>query len=104
MPTYDFICGQGHEQIDVRAAYGARPACPDCGGATEILWVSSFPNIVPDTFPGGSITIENMSAQPETFTSKSEHRRRCKELGIRVRDHHVGVPGTDKSRHTQRWI
>jgi hypothetical protein len=101
--TYDFICAEGHEQIDVRAHYGDRPACPTCGGATEILWKSSFPNVIGDDIPGG-MTVEHMTPEPETFYSKSEHRRRVRELGLRIRDHHNPPPGSDKSRHTTRWV
>jgi hypothetical protein len=103
MPRYDYVCGQGHEQRDVWAKYGDRPACPECGGATDILWQKSFPNIIRDEIPGG-MTIHNMSATPETFYSKSEHKRRCKELGVQVIDRHVGHDHTDKSPYTSRWI
>lgn len=103
MPKYDFVCPAGHEQENVIVPYGTRPPCPNCGGATEIIWKSSFPNIINDDVPGG-FTIHNMSAQPETFYSKSEHRRRVKELGLTVRDTHVGQDGTDKSKFTSRWV
>lgn len=102
MPRYDFRCEQGHTQIDVWAKYGERPACPDCGGATDIVWMQSFPNIIRDEIPGG-MTIHNMTSQPETFYTKSEHRRRVKELGLVIRDTHVGLQGSDKSPHSSRW-
>jgi hypothetical protein len=75
MPKYDFACAAGHQQRDVIVPYGTRPACPVCGEPTDILWMQSFPNIIRDEIPGG-MTIHNMSAKPETFYSKSEHRRR----------------------------
>lgn len=62
-----------------------------------------FPNVIGDDIPGG-MTIHNMSDTPETFYSKSDHRRRCKELGIVVRDRHVGHDHTDKSPFTSRWV
>jgi hypothetical protein len=102
MPRYDFVCTNGHQQIDVWAKYGERPACPECGAATDILWQSSFPNIIPDDVPGG-FTVEHMSATPETFYSKSEHRRRCKELGLVVRDFHNPPPGSDKGKFGNKW-
>lgn len=103
MPKYDFICAEQHVQADQIVPVGTRPVCPVCGGATEILWQRSFPNIIRDEIPGG-MTITNMSAKPETFYSHSEHKRRCKELGIVPHDEHVGVPGSDKSPHTRRWV
>lgn len=101
MPKYDYLCVNGHEQIDVMAKYGDRPACPECGGATEILWKTSFPNVIGDEC---DLTVEHMSATPERFTSRSEHRRRVKELGLRIRDEHCSAPGTDKNRNVSRWV
>jgi hypothetical protein len=63
---------------------------------------SRFPNVIADDIPGG-MTIEHMSATPETFYSKSEHRRRVKELGLRIRDEHCSAPGTDKNRNVTKW-
>src|SRR5262245_39237850 len=102
MPKYDFICPSGHVQADRIVPYGTRPACPECGGATEIVWLSSFPNVIPDSVPGGFV-VENMTREPETFYSKSEHRRRVKELGLRIGDDFCSAPGTDKSKHTVKW-
>ncbi len=102
MPKYDFLCAQGHEQRDVIVPYGTRPNCPECGAATEILWSQSFPNIIRDEIPGG-MTVHNMTATPETFYSKSEHRRRMKELGLENTVRHVGHDHTDKSPYTTRW-
>jgi hypothetical protein len=101
VPKYDYICAAGHEQIDVLAKYGDRPACPECGGATEILWKSSFPNIIGDEM---DFTDTNMTHQPIRFTSKAERKRMMKQLGIQEKIRHVGHDHTDKSPHTTRWI
>lgn len=103
MPKLDFACDLGHVQRDQFVKYGERPRCPECGGTTDVIWQTSFPNIIRDEIPGG-MTIHNMTATPETFYSKSEHRRRVKELGLTIRDTHVGLQGSDKSPHTTRWI
>ena len=97
----DLICARSHIQENVRIAYGERPPCPECGSTTEILWRTSFPNVIGDECDWH---IENMSQKTEHFTSKAEHRRRCKELGIVVKDHHVGVQGSDKSPLTKPWF
>lgn len=102
MPRLDFICANGHVQDTVTVKYGDRPPCPECGGPTDILWQSSFPNVIGDDIPGG-MTVEHMSAEPETFYSKSEHRRRVKELGLRIRDEHCSAPGTDRNAHVSKW-
>ncbi|HEY3220326.1 MAG TPA: hypothetical protein VGJ80_06320 [Gemmatimonadales bacterium] len=100
MARLDYICAAGHVTEVLRARYGERPACPNCGAATEILWQTSFPNIIGDEC---DFTIHNLSDQPEHFTSKAEHRRRCKELGVVVKDRHVGFDHTDKSPFTTKW-
>ena len=100
MILLDFVCANGHEQIDVRVCAGDRPSCPTCGAATDILWRSSFPNVIRDEC---DFTTDHMTGQPEHFTSRSEHRRRVKELGLRIRDEHNPPPGSDRSKFTTRW-
>jgi hypothetical protein len=41
---------------------------------------------------------------PRRFTSKSEMRETAKALGLVNAVTHVPERGTDKSRHTTRWI
>ena len=90
--------------------------CPKCGKELQIgEWPlcggrnnHGFPiglglSIIRDEIPGG-MTIENMTRTPETFYSKSEWRRRCKELGIENRVRHVPEQGSDKSKFTQRFL
>ena len=60
-------------------------------------------NVQDDSIPGG-MTIENMSATPMTFYSKSEHRAAMKRLGLEPRVKHQGVPGSDRSPQTSRWV
>ncbi|KKW05441.1 MAG: hypothetical protein UY40_C0020G0018, partial [candidate division CPR1 bacterium GW2011_GWC1_49_13] len=48
--------------------------------------------------------IENMTAKPLFFESRSEHRKKMKELGLVPRVQHRGRPGSDKSVHTSRWV
>ena len=86
--------------------------CEKCGKEIQVgewpFCPHGFPNglglsIVDDSIPGG-MTIENMTRTPETFYSKSEWRRRCKELGIENRVRHVPEQGSDKSKFTQRFL
>lgn len=74
---------------------GSWPFCPDHGRASV--------SIQPDEWPGGK-TIENMGPEPITFRSRSEWRRAMKERGLVNAVRHVGEPGSDKSRHTSRWV
>lgn len=86
--------------------------CPDCG---VILRVGDWPycrsghqrpenfTVQADDVPGG-FTIENMTPEPLHFSSKSEWKRKMKELGLENKVQHKPLPGTDKSPHTQRWV
>jgi hypothetical protein len=78
------------------------PSCVVCGCATERAWLmGSFPNVIGDEI---DLWVEHISATPEHFTSKAEHRRRVKELGFRIRDEHCSAPGTDKNKNVSKWI
>ena len=51
-----------------------------------------------DHVPGG-FWIENMTARPLFFESKSEHRKKMKDLGLVPKVRHV-----DGDKHVKRWI
>lgn len=100
MAKLDFVCGTcGVVQENIWTTYGERPVCA-CGSITDILWATSSPTMIGDEC---DFTVENMSATPEHFTSKAEHRRRVKELGLVIKDRHLGSPGSDKSKLTTKW-
>lgn len=73
---------------------GEWPFCPH--GRTNL-------NVVSDSIPGGE-TIENLAPTPITFHSRSEKREYLRANGIREQVRHVGVPGSDKSPFTSRWV
>ncbi len=101
MTVFDFVCPNGHEQIDVYVSRASdRPPCPDCGAAVTIIWKTSFPNVISDAC---DFKTDNMSGTLEHFTSRAEHRRRAKELGLRIRDEHNPPPGSDKSKWGSKW-
>lgn len=87
-------CGRTDIQV------GEWPFCDGTGGHGFSL--VGF-GVVGDLIPGGMV-IENMTAIPETFYSKSDWKRRMKELGLINKVEHVGRPGTDRSSETQRWV
>jgi hypothetical protein len=76
---------------------------PLCGGRNNHGFPIQGLTLLDDSIPGGE-TIENLAPTPITFYSKSDKRRYLKEHGIREKVRHVGEQGSDKSRHTQRWI
>ena len=80
---------------------GQWPFCRN--GRGHEVFVSDHLAVIDDTIPGG-LVIENMSSQPITFYSKSDYRREMKARGLVNKVEHVGVPGTDKSPMTSRWV
>src|ERR1700674_5332253 len=99
---YDFkcpACGAEQEQIP---PIGILPPCRACGGPTEKFWGTRFPSVVGDEIDE---TIENLTAQPQHFTSRSEKRLFMKLHGFEEKVRHVGMPGdgSDKSPFTTRW-
>lgn len=83
-------CGEEYE-------IGAWPFCPHGEFNPDHLAV------IDDSIPGGMV-IENMGHEPMTFYSKSEWKAECRRRGLINRVEHVGVPGSDKSPATTRWV
>jgi hypothetical protein len=47
---------------------------------------------------------ENVGHEPVHFTSRQERKRYLKEHGLQEFVRHVGEQGSDKSKHTTRWV
>lgn len=107
MPFYDLVCDNNHEQIDILLPVGSRPECPICGGTTQTLWRSA-PSIVPDDIPGGLLIkhglCDPVTGEPRKYYSKSEMRAEAAKRGLRNHVEHTTGQGTDKSKHTTRWV
>jgi len=56
-----------------------------------------------DKFIGGMV-IENLGHDPVTVYSRSELKREMDARGLEPMVRHVGEPGSDRSKHTTRWI
>ena len=89
------ICDRCYEPLD--AGEHGQYLCP-----LEPRRESHFPNVIADGVPGGFV-VENLSREPETFYSRSDWRRRVKELGVRHRDEFCSAPGTDKNPNCVKW-
>jgi hypothetical protein len=89
------LCDKCQKPIEV----GEWPFCPH--GFPQGTGLS----IVPDSVPGGFV-IENLSAQPQTFYSRSEHKRAMDKAGVVPMVRHMPSPGSDRNRerHTQRFV
>lgn len=108
MPMYDVLCGVGHETEQFAwSADRLRPCAWAtgsfvCGAAVKLGALRGVAHVHQDTFTGG-LVVENWGPTPVRVDSKSDWRREMKARGFVHRDEHVGVPGTDKSPHTQVW-
>lgn len=108
MPIYDLVCANGHEQYDLYLKLGERPPCPTCGEPTDTLWRQSS-HVISDEIPGGIWIrhgICNEDGSPRLYYSKSEMARVAKERGLTNAVRHAPDPtsGSDKSKHTIRWV
>lgn len=106
MPIYDLTCKNEHIQRDVILKIGERPPCPTCGATTETLWDTPG-TVIQDSIEGG-ILIEhglcNADGSPRRYYSKSEIAAEAKRRGLVNIVRHATAPGTDKSKHTSRWV
>lgn len=102
MPMFDVTCANGHEREQFAWRLDGLRAC-DCGASVEHTPRPSRATVIGDDIPGG-LTIENLAATPITFYSHSERRKYLREHGISEHVKHVGEPGSDKSKHTSRWV
>ncbi len=74
---------------------------PLCGGRHS-HGRPSF-KVFQDSIPGG-LWIENMGPTPVKVYSKSEKRFEMEKRGLVESVRHIGEQGSDKSRHTSRWV
>lgn len=77
-------------------------ACPSCGGPTVREWTRP-PAMIPDTF-STPLVDRVMDKGTLVFESRSAHKRAMQARGLENRAEHVGVPGSDKSPHSSRWV
>ena len=47
---------------------------------------------------------EHLGHTPIHLTSRSEKKRLLKERGLQEFVRHIGAPGSDRSKHTTRWV
>jgi len=99
---YDQHCPSCGWCAEIWAEPGHNPACPECGADTERIYLGGY-SIIGDEIPGG-LSIENLDHNPVTVYSKSELKFEAEKRGLEMKVRHVGVPGTDKSPITTRWI
>lgn len=100
MPMYDYQCPNGHTFESLEKVGVDSVDCPSCCSWARKVWISSPPSVIGDSC---NITQENGFKEVQHFTSKAERRRALREQHVEEAVRHIGVPGTDKSPHTQSW-
>lgn len=91
MPDLCLVCGLPLEVGDFGCIATIRPH-----GRARL-------RMIEDSIPNGMV-IENLSAKPQTFYSKSAYREACAAAGVVNKVQHVPKQGSDKSDHTSRWV
>jgi hypothetical protein len=69
----------------------------------ERVWLGTAAHVVDDSWPGGKY-FEHLSHAGETFYSRSEYKRFLQATGQIEMVKHRGAPGSDRSKHTSRWV
>jgi hypothetical protein len=105
MPIFDVRCRCGWERDDVFEHVNQPSVCGACGEVTEHVWKERalFAVHGDDAFIGGK-TFENLGHEPVTVYSRAELNREMAARGLRPMVRHVGEPGSDKSKHSSRWV
>lgn len=105
MPVYDRKCPACcWTRIDCYEPIRHHAMCPECGTETERIWSSRTAAVVgDDPFVGGR-TFENLGHEPVTVYSRAEYKRELAARGLQEFVRHQGAPGSDKSKHTTRWV
>lgn len=84
-------CEKCQKVIDV----GEWPFCPH--GRPSIT-------VIGDEILGGARMFENLGHEAVYIDSRSMLKRELQARGLREHTRHVGVPGSDRSPQTTRWI
>lgn len=107
MPMYDRHCYKcGATQLDLLETMATtNPVCP-CGGQLErVLMPTGRGTVIGDEC---DVTVKhglcNADGTPRRFTSKSDMRKAAEKKGLVSHVEHMPGRGTDKSKHTTRWV
>lgn len=111
MPMYDLKCSAcAHEQIDVLEPIDTNEhdrVCPHCGLYSRVIraWLTKPSGVIGDEC---DVEVRHglcaPDGTPRRFTSKAEMAREAKARGLVNHVEHIGSQGSDRSKHTSRWI
>ena len=110
MPIYDRQCANNHTVYDTYEKLNTPdPACAECGEALKrVLLPGRTGGVIQDSIEGG-IWIKHGLCDPETgeprkYYSHTEIKAEAKRRGLVNHVEHVSEPGSDRSRHTTKWV
>jgi hypothetical protein len=110
MPTYQYDCPAGHVFDSVRRIADRKTATCQCGaeGVLNPYPAGNANGVIQDSIEGG-IEIRHGLCHPDgtprKFYSKSEIRAAEKASGwTNAVEHKPDSHGSDRSKHTSRWI
>ena len=107
MPIFDRTCDAcGEAMIDCfEPVTPPDVPCRKCGAATRRTWFAKPSNVISDEC---DVTVYhgicNPDGTPRRYRSKQEMREEAARRGMTNHVVHMGSKGSDKSRHTSRWI
>jgi len=114
LKCFDYLCPNcGHEEYDViRPQEERQIPCTHCDVADgpvmmQRAWLSAPNSVIGDDIPGGVEVkhgICNEDGTPRRYYSKSEMRREAERRGLVNHVEHIPARGSDKSKHTVRWV
>ncbi len=105
----DVVCFNDHVAKDIwREADGKTPQCAECGSPTTRAFLpESSGHVHGDDIPGGIEIRHGLCHEdgtPQKFYSKSAMAKEAKRRNIVPYVRHVGTPGGDRSKNTQRFV
>lgn len=109
MPFYDKRCESCQKvEMDVLEAVSTIDHVCTCGGQMKRVWIGGRVSaVIGDDIPGGMEVrhgLCNEDGSPRKYYSKSEMKREATQRGWVNHVEHIGAPGSDKSKHTSRWV
>jgi hypothetical protein len=110
MPMYDRVCTKCETQlIDCWEPITAPIVeCPKCHSATDRAWLAKPSNVIGDDIPGGVWVrhglCDPVTGEPRKYYSRSEIAAEAKRRGLVNLVEHIPEQGSDKARHTTRWV
>ena len=102
MPMFDLVCSVCRHVFEAFEWPREHTMCPLCGNATEHIWLPGHtPAVIGDEIDR---VVENLGPRPKRYRSRVELKRDMDAAGVTPFVRHIGENGSDKSKHTTRWV